>query len=202
VLSVSEESTNGLKKYGTLENKFGKISKLRPKINEMPITNVFFVSMPELRIICIADIIIKHVTKISIAPITGMGITDKRPEIFGKKPSIINNPPAMYPMTRLVAPDALLKATLLADVSEATPPNNPDTVTHIESAVKPLAILFMSGSFHSSSLTFSHIIRLPKDFNAPVIETIINTGTRDHLNASRKLFFKNGDDTHGELATL
>ena len=70
-----------------------------------------------------------------MAPITGAGITDKRPEIFGKKPKTTNKTPAIYPIRRLVAPEALLKATLLAEVSDAMPPpSKPNTITQTESA--------------------------------------------------------------------
>ena len=86
----------------------------------------------------------------------------------------------MTPTQRLVAPEARLRATLLAEVSEAMPPRSPDMVTEIESASSPPPMRLMSGSFQSSSFTFSHIIKLPKDFRAPVIETMANVGNRDH----------------------
>ena len=37
----------------------------------------------------------------------------------------------------------------------------------------------VSGLVHSSSLTFSHMTRLPKDFNAPQSDTITKTGNSD-----------------------
>jgi hypothetical protein len=72
----------------------------------------------------------------------------------------------MTPTQRLVAPEALLRATLLAEVSEAMPPRSPDKATQTESASRPPLMRLMSGCFQSSSFTFSHIIKLPKDFRA------------------------------------
>src|SRR5262245_23193993 len=133
--------------------------------------------------ICRPDMIMKLATNTKIAPITGGGMIDSSALSLGEKPSRINSPPATKPITRLVAPEALLNDTLLAEVSEAIPPSNPDRVTHRPSATSPPLTRVMSGRLQPSSLIFSHRMRLPKDFSAPVIETIAKVGNNDQLKA-------------------
>jgi len=87
---------------------------------------------------------------------------------------------AANPIQRLVAPVALLNATLLAEVSDATPPKTPEAVTAIASAIKPSPMRRISGRDHSASLIFSQRIRLPKDLSAPQIDTIAHASYNDH----------------------
>src|SRR5579871_1754579 len=121
----------------------------------------------------------KQTTKIRIAPATGAGMTDSRALSFGENPSKKNSAPAAIPMRRLVAPEALLSDTLLEDVSEATPPSNPEAATATASAMRPLPTRLMSGSVQASSLIFSQRTRLPKDFKAPQMETMAKAGSSD-----------------------
>src|SRR6266581_6638038 len=121
----------------------------------------------------------KLATNMMIAPITGVGMMESTALNFGENPSRMNNPPAANPIQRLVAPVALLNATLLAEVSDATPPNTPDAVTAMASAIKPCPTRRMSGRDHSASLTFSQRMRLPNDFNAPQMDTIAKVGRSD-----------------------
>src|SRR2546422_8447845 len=150
------------------------MSRLKPKQSAVPITKVLRVSGFELKMICRPAIIMKQTTNTTIAPTTGAGMMESSALSFGEKPKRMDKAPAATPIHLLVAPDAALKETLLDEVSEATPPSRPDTVTAIPSAMSPSPMRLVSGLIHSSSLTFSHMTRLPNDFNAPQIDTIAN----------------------------
>src|ERR1700746_686975 len=126
--------------------------------------------------------IMKLATNTMIDPITGVGMIERRALSFGENPSRIKRPPAANPIQRLVAPVALLNATLLAEVSDATPPKTPEAVTAIASAIKPSPMRRISGRDHCASLIFSQRIRFPKDLSAPQIETIAHAGRSDHRN--------------------
>src|SRR5258707_12275587 len=141
------------------------MSRLRPKQSAVPTTKIRRVSGFELKMICRPDIIMKQVTKTRMAPTTGAGMMDRSALSFGEKLRRMNRSPAATPIHLLVAPEAALKETLLDEVSDATPPRRPDTVTAMPSAMRPSPMRFVSGLVHRSSLTFSHITRLPKDFN-------------------------------------
>src|SRR6266571_9078282 len=122
----------------------------------------------------------KLATNMMIAPITGVGMMESTALNFGENPSRMNNPPAANPIQRLVAPVALLNATLLAEVSDATPPNTPDAVTAMASAIRPSPMRRISGRDHCASLIFSQRMRFPKDLSAPQMETIAQEGNSDH----------------------
>src|SRR4051794_26727411 len=98
--------------------------------------------------ICNPDIIMKQVTNTTMAPTTGAGMIDRNALSFGEKPRTMNKTPAATPIHLLVAPVAPLKDTLLDDVSEATPPSRPDTVTVIPSATRPSPMRLVSGLVH------------------------------------------------------
>src|SRR6266511_2375242 len=162
------------------------MSRLRPKQSAVPMTNVRRVSGFELRMICRPAIIMKQTTKTIMAPTTGAGMIDRSALSLGEKPKRMNRAPAATPIHLLVAPEAPLSETLLDEVSDATPPSRPDTVTAIPSAIRPSPMRLVSGLVHSSSLTFSHMTRLPKDFNAPQIDTITKAGNRDQRKSMSK----------------
>src|SRR5207253_817717 len=128
--------------------------------------------------------IMKLATNTMIAPITGVGMMESTALSFGEKPSKINKPPAANPMQRLVAPVALLNATLLAEVSDATPPKTPEAVTAIASAIKPSPMRRISGRDQAASLIFSQRMRLPKDLSAPQIDTMAHAGNSDQRKES------------------
>ena len=67
-------------------------------MSAIPTTKVFRASMPEPRMICTPDTIMKLVTKMRMAPMTGAGITENRPLILGKKPKATKSVPAAKPM--------------------------------------------------------------------------------------------------------
>src|SRR5438094_5172942 len=148
----------------------------------MPITKVFRVSGFELKMIWRLDTIMKLATNTMIAPITGVGMMERTALNFGENPSKMKSPPAPNPIQRLVAPVALLNATLPAEVSDATPPKTPEAVTAIASAIRPSPMRRISGRDHCASLIFSQRIRLPKDLSAPQIETMAHAGHNDHRN--------------------
>src|SRR5262249_7356403 len=177
------------------------MSRLSPKQSETPITKTRRVSGFELRMICRPDIIMKQTTKTMMAPTTGAGMIDSSALSLGEKPSRMNSAPAAIPIHRLVAPEAALRDTLLDDVSDATPPSRPDTVTAMPSAIRPLPMRLVSGAVHSSSLTFSHMTRLPNDFNAPQIDTIANTGSSDQRNSRSNAPLSHGKPSHGADTT-
>src|SRR5712691_12483683 len=96
------------------------MSRLSPKQSATPITNVRRVSGFELRMICRPDIIMKQMTKTTMAPTTGAGMIERSALSLGEKPSRMNKAPAATPIHLLVAPDAALSETLLDEVSDAT----------------------------------------------------------------------------------
>ena len=87
---------------------------------------------------------------------------------------------------------------MLAEVSEAIPPISPETVTATESASRPLPTRSRSGVRQSASFTFSHMMRLPIVFRAPVTDTIRNAGSSDQRKASRVMPSIQGSAPHGE----
>src|ERR1700704_1411032 len=124
------------------------MSRLKPKQSAQPMTKILRVSGFEPRMICKPDIIMKQMTNTTMAPTTGAGMIDSSALSFGEKPRRMNRLPAATPIHLLVAPDAPLKETLLEDVSEGTPPSQPDTVTAIPSAIRPSPIRLVSGLLH------------------------------------------------------
>src|SRR3954451_15727765 len=153
------------------------MSRLRPKHKAVPSTNVLRLSGLVLSMICRPDVIMKHTTNTMIAPATGGGMIDNSALSFGDSPNRMNNPPAAKPIIREVAPEAPLRVPLLDEVSEATPPMRPEIVTQMPSAIRPPPIRRVSGFCQLSSLTFSHRTRLPNDFRAPQIDTIMKTSS-------------------------
>src|SRR5271165_3033495 len=121
------------------------MSRLNPKIRDIPITKVFLVSGGVLTMIWMPDMIMKQATKIRIAPPTAGGITDSTAPSLGDNASVANRTPAATPIQRLVAPVIPLNPTLLAEVSVAMPPSSPDRVTQIPSATSPSPIRRRSG---------------------------------------------------------
>src|SRR5436190_13412316 len=111
-------------------------------------TKIRRVSGFDVRMICRPDIIMKQVTNTTMAPMTGAGMIDNSALSLGEKPRRMNKAPAATPIHLLVAPDAPLKETLLDDVSEATPPSTPVTVTAIPSAIRPSPMRLVSGRVH------------------------------------------------------
>ncbi len=65
------------------------------------------------------------------------------------------------------------------------PPIRPEIATQIPSAIRPFPMRRVSGFCQLSSLTFSHMTRLPNDFNAPQIDTITKVGSSDQRKLSR-----------------
>ena len=120
---------------------------------------------------------------------------------FGDNPRRMNRAPAATPIHLLVAPDAPLKETLLDDVSDATPPSRPDTVTAMPSAIRPSPMRLVSGLVHWSSFTFSHMTRLPNDFNAPQIDTITKTGSSDQRKSMSNAPVSDGSPIQGASTT-
>src|SRR5262245_22619252 len=151
--------------------------------------------------ICNPAIIMKQTTKTTMAPTTGAGMIESSALSFGENPRAMNKAPAATPIHLLVAPVAALKDTLLDEVSEATPPITPETVTAIPSATSPSPMRLVSGLVHLSSLTFSHMTRLPNDFSAPQIDTITNTGTSDQRKSRSKAPASVGIPTQGASST-
>ena len=90
----------------------------------------------------------KHTTNTTMAPTTGAGMIDSSALSFGENPRRMNRVPAATPIHLLVAPDAALKETLLDEVSDATPPSRPETVTAIPSAMRPSPMRLVSGLLH------------------------------------------------------
>src|SRR5262245_9662176 len=177
------------------------MSRLSPKQSAVPMTKVRRVSGFELRMICSPDIIMKQTAKTRIAPTTGAGMIESSALSLGEKPSKMNSAPAATPIHLLVAPDAALNETLLDEVSDATPPSRPDAATAMPSAIRPSPMRFMSGLVHWSSLTFSHMTKLPKDFNAPQIDTITNTGSSDQRKSMSNAPSSDGSPIQGAAAT-
>ena len=64
-------------------------------------------------------------TKISVDPITGLGIIANRVESFGKKASRMRIGPMAKAMTRLVVPVAIESPKLEKDVDCPSPPRRP-----------------------------------------------------------------------------
>src|SRR6266496_4666744 len=172
VAKVNAEPNNG-RSHGTIcAYNSGNAWRLRPKISGMPMTKVFRASGFELKMIWRLDTIMKLARNTMIAPITGAGMMERTALSFGENPSRMKSPPAPNPIQRLVAPVALLNATLLAEESDATPPKTPEAVTAIASAIKPRPMRRISGCDHPATLIFSQRIELPKDLSEPQIETI------------------------------
>src|SRR3990172_4413169 len=103
----------------------------------------------------------KQVTKISKAPIAGLGIIVKKEDKMGKKARRVNNPPAAKAIRRLVAPVAMETPTLLDDVDCAIAPSSAATTVPRELARIPRPMDFMSGGFHSTSLIFWQVAMSP-----------------------------------------
>lgn len=82
---VREEENMGLSQSGTLEYRSGRMMALNPKVMEMPITNVFRLSILLLNNISIPEITIKLMAKIRMAPMIGLGMMEKMAVIFGEK---------------------------------------------------------------------------------------------------------------------
>src|SRR5262245_35395043 len=177
------------------------MSRLRPKQSAVLMTKVRRVSGRELRMICRPDIIMKQMTKTRIAPTTDAGMIESSALSLGEKPSRMNSAPAATPIHLLVAPEAPLSETLLDEVSDATPPSRPDAATAIPSAIRPSPMRLVSGLVHSSSLTFSHRTKLPKDFNAPQIDTITKAGNNDQRKSISNAPSSVGSPIHGAAAT-
>src|SRR5262245_47642675 len=177
------------------------MSRLSPKHSAVPRTKVLRLSGLLLSMICRPDVIMKHTTNTTIAPATGAGMIDRSALSFGDSPNSMNNPPAAKPITRDVAPDAPLSDTLLDEVSDATPPSRPEIATQIPSAIRPFPIRRVSGFCQLSSLTFSHMTRLPNDFNAPQIDTITKVGNSDQRKLMSNMPSSAGSPIHGACAT-